>query len=162
MPEQPKPNAASMLPEVIEHDPLPVRATFRPNKRQREYLDAWLDPQSPKSVHGICKATGIPRSTVYHWLRHDDFTTWFNAEIERATDHAWRPILSKLAQLALAGSVEHAKLLAQIRGAIRQDEAPGARGVTVILGMPRAGDPAPLPPADPRPALPPAPSRDEH
>lgn len=137
-------------------------SAFRPSKRQVAYLQAWLDPQAPKTISGIARHIDVPRRTVSHWLAQDQFMTWFNAELERETDHLWRPLLLKTANLAMQGSVEHAKLLALIRGAIRQDDGPQRGGVTVIVGVPRSGDPTPLPPADPRPMLPPAPSSEEH
>lgn len=137
-------------------------AGFTPSKRQQAYLHAWLDPQAPKTVSGIAKHIDVPRRTITYWLKQDEFMAWFNAQIERETDHLWRPLLLKTAQLGMQGSVEHTKLLAQIRGAIRQDDAPQRGGVTVIVGIPRSGDPVQVPASAPMPQLPPPPSSTEH
>ena len=63
---------------------------------------------------------------------------------------------AKLGHLAAQGSVEHMRLLAQIRGAIRpvDDDAAGRHGrITVVIGVPRPGDAVAIP-AETRPMLP--------
>lgn len=115
----------------------PAQAPFRPSRPQQAYLEAWLDPQAPKTISGIATHIAVPRRTVHHWLANDDFVAWFNAEIQQHTEHRWAPVLLKVAQLALQGSIDHVRLLAQIRGAIRLRENPAADGLTVVVGVPR-------------------------
>ena len=117
----------------------------------------------PKSVFGICQALSIPRSNIYYWLQQPAFVDWFNRAVDAHTEHMWRPVLIKLGQLAAQGSVEHMKLLAQIRGAIRTGGDDGAasdrRGITVVIGVPRPGDGAVMS-AEPRAMLSAVPSSD--
>ena len=172
-PERPSaPPASSHEPEVVTDalapvppvQPLKPVRPFRATKLQRLYLEAWLDPQAPKSVVGIAKSIGISPWSVYHWRENPAYVAWFDAELERQTDSLWKPVLQKITQLALAGSVEHAKLLAQIRGAIKGDGSErGGGGVTVIVGVPRAGDRVELPAPAPGPTLLlPVPSVEQH
>jgi hypothetical protein len=135
---------AGLISESSQRIPA-VPRQFTPNPQQLRYLRAWLDPGAPKTVGAICRHSGIPQRTVTHWLAQDAFRRWFNAGIERATDHLWQPLLLRLATLAMKGSVEHAKLLAQIRGAIRPVENGSGAGVTVIVGVPRPGDHVAMP-----------------
>jgi len=136
---------------------------FRPSKRQRLYLEAWLDPSMPKTVQGICKAMNVPRSTVTYWLKQPAFMAWWNEEMHRYTEHLWNPALVKLGHLAIQGSAEHMKLLAQIRGAIKGDQQGSTSvGVQVVVGIPRPGDAVERPIDAPRPGLPPARSEHEH
>lgn len=113
---------------------------FTPTRAQQAYLEAWLDPQTPKSITGICRHLDLPRRTAHNWLAdHHGFVPWFDGELQRHTDHLWQPILMKVAQLALQGSIEHAKLFAQVRGALRQPEQFASSNITVLVGIPRPG-----------------------
>ena len=117
---------------------------FRPSPYQQAYLEAWLDPQAPRTISGISRHIDVPRRTIQSWLAIDDFVRWFNGEIERHTCALWRPVLLKVTELALKGSIEHIKLLAQIRGAIRPvDNGADRTGLMVVVGIPRPGDGAP-------------------
>jgi hypothetical protein len=119
---------------------MPTPRTFRASRAQRSYVEAWLDPQAPKTISGICRHLGLPRRTVYNWLADDQgFVTWFNHGVERNTDGLWQPILLKVAQLAVQGSIEHARLFAQVRGALRQLEQSALSNITVLVGIPRPG-----------------------
>ena len=109
---------------------------FRPSPQQLAYLAAWLDPKTPKSISGIAIAIGVPRRTIYNWLESPDFLSWFDHEVERNVEALWRPVLHRVAELALQGSIEHAKLLAQIRGALHPHVATN-HAVNVIIGIPR-------------------------
>src|SRR5688572_31014725 len=53
----------------------------------------------------ICRHIDLPRRTVHNWLGDDRFVVWFNQEVQRHTDHWWKPILLKVAQLAVQGSI---------------------------------------------------------
>jgi hypothetical protein len=98
---------------------------FCPSRSQQAYLEAWLDPQAPKTISGISTHIDVSRRAIQGWLKNDAFVAWFNAEIERHTDNLWQPVLLKLTALALEGSIEHMTLLAKIRGAIRHDARAG-------------------------------------
>ena len=122
------PDDASALPD---HHPTPA---------QRRYVEAWLDPAVPKTISAVCHASGVPRRTAYNWRAIPGFMAWFDHQLKLATDHLWFPILQRCAQLALQGSVEHAKLLAAIRGELTSADSPaqrGTAGVQVIIGVPR-------------------------
>jgi hypothetical protein len=142
----------------------PKRRLWRPTKRQQRYLELWLDPTKPRNVYGLAPLIPCAPRSIYEWLHNPAFVAWFNSQVEDATEHLWRPILHKTSQLALQGSVEHAKLIAQIRGALRNDDGHGRGGVgvQVVIGVPRAGDRVELPADAPMPALPPAPSTEQH
>ena len=114
---------------------------FRPSRHQQIYLEAWLNPHAPKTISAICRHTGIPRRTVQDWLRSAAFVSWFNGALERHTDILWQPVLLKIAELALQGSIEHAKLLAQVRRGLRPFRGSG-NAMTVIIGVPRPPDAA--------------------
>lgn len=148
---------------LIPAPPRPVKP-FRPSARQVAYVNAWCDPAAAKSTVGIAKLIGVDRGTVYAWLDKPDFMAWFNAEMDKRTEHLWRPILNKTTQLALQGSAEHTKLLAQIRGDLRTGDGGGSAsaGVVVNVGIPRPGDPAPIPIESQRPAIAAARSDEQH
>lgn len=142
-------NVASPLMTVaapddgVSRDAAPDRAgfhqrPFRASPYQQAYLEAWLDPQAPKTISGIARHIDVPRRTIHSWLAIDDFVRWFNGEIERHTCALWRPVLLKVTELALQGSIEHIKLLAQIRGAIRNERDDVVAGdVRVLFGIRR-------------------------
>lgn len=130
---------------------------WQPTRKQVAYLECWLDPSKPKSISAICREVGISRSNLRQWRKGGAFEEWFNKQCEQETNHLWQPLLARLAQLAMQGSVEHAKLLALIRGEIRSNEQPAQRagGLTVVLAVPRGGDPVSIPQDTAYPALPP-------
>jgi transposase-like protein len=132
-----------------------------PTRKHLAYLECWLDPTQPKNMSQIARALGISRRTIAGWLQQDDFRAWFTEEMDRHIDHHWTPALLKVTQLAIAGSAEHFKLLAQVRGALRS-ESDQRVGVQVIVGIPRPGDHVPVPADAPRPGLPPATSEQDH
>lgn len=142
---------------------LDVRAAdgraWSPTAKQKAYLAYWLDPGKPKTVSGICREVGIKPGLYHAWRKQGPFAEWFDAQCRAETDHLWPALLARLGQLAMQGSIEHAKLLALIRGEVRSNEQPAARagGLTVVLAVPRAGDVVSIPEDRPYPALPPAP-----
>lgn len=137
---------------------------YKPSKRQVAYLTAWLDPQAPKTIEGIARHINVPSRTIHYWLKDARFMAWLNTTLDNVTDALWRPVLLKLADLAVKGSVEHAKLLAQIRGAIKTGDDGGrpSVGVQVVVGIPRPGDRVELPADHTLPSLPPPPSSEQH
>jgi len=111
---------------------------FRPSRQQQTYLEAWLDPRSPKTIAGIASNIGVARRSIYNWFERPEFVRWFNAEIEHHTDHLWQPVLYRLTEFALAGSIEHMRLLVQIRGALRPEiTRHDGRSFVVMVGVPR-------------------------
>ena len=115
------------------------RRIFRPSQQQLAYLACWLDPQAPKTILGIANHIGVARRTIYNWLEQPTFVRWFNGRVARHTDHAWMPLLHRLTELALQGSIEHMKLLAQIRGAMRPEITRRDGCGFVVIGVPRPG-----------------------
>ena len=96
----------------------------------------WLDPSRPKNVSAISRELGLARRSVHRWLQDPGFTAWFNEQVDRHTAHGWEPMLHKLATLALSGSVEHMRLLAQIRGALHPASLPSS-SISIVMGVPR-------------------------
>jgi hypothetical protein len=112
--------------------------SFTPSRLQRRYLEVWLDPTQPKTVTAIAKELGITRRSICYWFADLGFKGWFEAEVDAATRHVWQAALLRCSQLALGGSAEHFKLLAQIRGVLgRENGVDQARSITVALGVPR-------------------------
>ena len=112
--------------------------TFRPSRQQQAYLECWLDPEAPKTIVGIATHIRVARRSIYNWFERPEFVRWFNSQVQHHTDHLWTPMLHRIAELALQGSIEHLKLFMQIRSAMRSEiERHDGRSFVVMVGVPR-------------------------
>jgi Helix-turn-helix of insertion element transposase len=144
---------------------------FLPSLAQQRYLAAWLDPNSPHSILGLAKLVKVNRRTVYDWLDDQRFCTWFAAAAERFFQANKHTMWKKCLELAIEGSPDHIKLIAQRSGELRPDvqsvngDRPGA--LQIFLNVPRPNQLQPAPPEpdtiDLQPlVLPTHPSIEEH
>jgi len=114
---------------------------FNPTPLQVRYRMARMDALS--TGHGVTDAPiaailNCRAATISTWKRNPDFVSWLAAEERRVLDHLWGVILLRAAQLALQGSVEHLRLLAQTRGELTKGgQPPVARAeVSVVVEVP--------------------------
>jgi hypothetical protein len=125
-------NLMRKKPQAYEPTPLQVR--YRQTRAEaiacgQPFTDAAL------AATLACRA-----ATISTWRRDPAFLEWLDADARAAVEHLWQPILLRAAQLALQGSVEHMRFLAQVRGEFRRDGdavRDAQTPVSIIIGVPR-------------------------
>lgn len=76
----------------------------------RAYLRCLEDGKPPSSVN-LARELGVTRQNVHQMLgRHPDLLAWINAAIERENAHFTASVVRRVANLAMAGSPQHAEI----------------------------------------------------
>lgn len=116
-----------------------IPQTFTPTQLQTRYRDLRASAAAagrPINDTALARELRCRNATISGWRRNPAFLAWLDADARAWVEHLWRPILLKAAHLALQGSIEHMKFLAQFLGPVKAT-GPGAPQVQVIIGVPR-------------------------
>ncbi len=96
--------------------------SFHPTSAMRRFAEACITSESSADDESRCRAAGIALKTLGDWRRRPGFADWLRREIERRlAESAWEGWLA-VRRLALAGSLQAAKLFLE-----RFDPAPTRR-----------------------------------
>lgn len=114
---------------------------FVPTPAQLRYLATWLDPAGPDTITQLAAAARVNRRTVYDWLEDPRFCLWFTTHVERVFLADRLRMWKRCLELAIKGSPDHIKLVAQRAGELRP-EFPGNNsdrtgGMQVFINVPR-------------------------
>lgn len=176
MPRDDASNAPDVVTALDVSDTPATTATlhergFQPSPQQLRYLVCAADANN-HGFEAIAKAARINRVTAWRWRQDTAFTEWFQREVLRAFGMKYALALDKAADLAMAGSPEHLKLLMVKMGDLRHGNddghSSGGQQIAVHINVPRPELAArELPRLDtidvaPRPTLPPVTSDQEH
>ena len=94
----------------------PVVYRWEPTAKQIEVVRLLVDMEQRLSITDVCLKAGVGRSTLYRWLRNEEFKAYFNKLLGLETDiaiiEAWRCLL----KAAKRGNVQAATKILEIKG----------------------------------------------
>jgi hypothetical protein len=59
-----------------------VKKIFKPSKAQAEFLEAYLNQETRKTIEELCSEAKVDRTTYYYWIKKPEFNEWFYNQIE--------------------------------------------------------------------------------
>jgi hypothetical protein len=147
-------SSADVVPTKCQQ--IAPRRTF-PQPCHWRYLDAVveaLETDGNVSNRAIARRMGVRHETITRWTRqHPDIRAWVGQRLETVSNDRHAHIVNRCVNLALRGSIDHAKLYFQVTGRLGSmaGHGSGADGVAVnnavhtgpqviYIAVPRPGD----------------------
>ena len=117
-----------------------IPVVFIPTKAQWRFLNVFLAPDGPDSIRKCAERACVNRRTVYDWQQDDRFKQWFHDQCEKQAKTERELMWRNARKLAIAGSPEHIKLVAQKAGELIPAGANDRRPIGplgVFINVPR-------------------------
>lgn len=125
----------ALVPEVLSAEvPRREKVAFKPDERDRALLMAYQEliaEHGRITSHALATKVGVSRQAVDKRLENAGRRAWINAHLDRAVEDAWPKVMARATELAMRGSIDHMKFLAQVGGRLKQPDGGGPGGVNV-------------------------------
>ena len=121
-----------------------IPVVFLPTKAQWRFLNVFLAPDGPDSIAKCAAKACVNRRTVYDWQQDPRFKEWFHDQCEKQAKTERELMWRNARKLAIAGSPEHIKLVAQKAGELIHAGANDRRPIGplgVFINVPRPDAP---------------------
>lgn len=90
------------------------------SKKQREVAEMLANPDVSANKTEIIKQVGVPRTTLYRWLKDPDFIKYVDSLIDSYTDAELSTVWKALIRRCICGDTQAIKLYFELKGKYKQ------------------------------------------
>ena len=90
------------------------------SKKQREVAEMLANPDVSANKTEIIEQVGVPRTTLYRWLKDPDFIKYVDSLIDSYTDAELSTVWKALIRRCICGDTQAIKLYFELKGKYKQ------------------------------------------
>ena len=90
------------------------------SKKQREVAEMLANPDIKANKTEIIEQVGVPRTTLYRWLKDPDFIKYVDSLIDSYTDAELSTVWKALIRRCICGDTQAIKLYFELKGKYKQ------------------------------------------